>query len=370
MFDPKQLLDILVSGGGQNRGNPQSPQAANNEISDLLRQFTERSQQSGAQQPTRQSAAPPQSASENSGMGSLDDLLSELQRRAGGVGETAGDVFGQATDGVREGAGKIGQAAGLDDIIGQLSGGRSPQELLEQVQKYMQENKLGTGAVLGGLGALILGTQTGRAFATGAAKLGALALIGGLAYKAYQNYSQGKPLITDRSAATEAAPPGSGFDDQSIGNEAALTYIRAMIAAAAADGRLDAGEQQRIVESLKHEGLDAEAEQFLANELNNPATIDDLTGDWLSKEEGDPALHGSTHCDRAGHGCREAIPERSRRAAGPRNRAHAARRCNGKKRCRLIKSGMQFQIALKLLRRSPATAACLRIHGRLALRMN
>ena len=285
MFDPKQILDMLVRGAGPQQSGPQPAAGSSNEISDLLRQFTERSSQSGTQQSARPSPAAAPTSSDNSGMGGIDDLLSELQRRAGGVGETAGDVFGQATEGVREGAGKIGQATGLDDLIGQLGGGRSPEELLEQVQKYMQENKLGTGAVLGGLGALILGTQSGRAFASGAAKLGALALIGGLAYKAYQNYSQGKPLITDRSAATEAAPPGSGFDDQSIGNEAAVTYIRAMIAAAAADGRLDAGEQQRIVESLKQEGLDAEAEQFLANELNNPATIDELTGEWLSKEE-------------------------------------------------------------------------------------
>ena len=285
MFDPKQILDMLVRGAEPQRSGTQSGGGASNEISDLLRQFTERSSQGGAQQSAPRSSAAAPSSSDNSGMGGLEDLLSELQRRAGGVGETAGDVFGQATEGVREGAGKIGQAAGLDDIIGQLSGGRSPEELIEQVQNYMRENKLGTGAVLGGLGALILGTQSGRAFASGAAKLGALALIGGLAYKAYQNYSQGKPLITDRSAAAEAAPPGSGFDDQSIGNEAALTYIRAMIAAAAADGRLDASEQQRIVESLKQEGLDAEAEQFLANELNNPATIDDLAGEWMSKEE-------------------------------------------------------------------------------------
>ncbi|MGI9408754.1 MAG: tellurite resistance TerB family protein [Hyphomicrobiaceae bacterium] len=285
MFDPKQILDMLVRGAGPQQSGPQPAAGGSNEISDLLRQFTERSSQSGSQQSTRPSPAAAPSSSDKSGMGGIDELLSELQRRAGGVGETAGDVFGQATDGVREGAGKIGEATGLDDLIGQLGGGRSPEELLEQVQKYMQENKLGTGAVLGGLGALILGTQSGRALASGAAKLGALALIGGLAYKAYQNYSQGKPLITDRSAATEAAPPGSGFDDQSIGNEAAVTYIRAMIAAAAADGRLDAGEQQRIVTSLKQEGLDAEAEQFLANELNKPATIDELTGEWLSKEE-------------------------------------------------------------------------------------
>ena len=75
---------------------------------------------------------------------------------------------------------------------------------------------------------------------------------GGLAYKAYQNYRNGQ------------SP------------EAARIYIRGMIAAAASDGRLDSEEQQRILGSLQQQGLNREAEEFLAHELNNPATIDEL----------------------------------------------------------------------------------------------
>ncbi|MAI44520.1 MAG: tellurite resistance TerB family protein [Hyphomicrobiaceae bacterium TMED74] len=277
MFDPKQLLEALVNGASQS-GRSQEPQKpVSNDISDLLRQFTEGG-------PSSASSSQQSPGSARSG-GGLSDLLSELQRRAGSAGETAGDVFGQATDGVREGAGKIGKASGLDDLIGQMSGGRSPQELVEQVQNYMQNNKLQTGAILGGLGALILGTQTGRSLASGAAKAGALALIGGLAYKAYQNYSAGRPLITDRSESFEPAPLVSGFGDTSISNETAMACIRAMIAAAAADGRLDANEQQRIVGSLKDQGLDASAEEFLANELNKPSSIDRIAAGSRSEQE-------------------------------------------------------------------------------------
>ena len=277
MFDPKQLLEALVNGASQS-GRSQEPQRpVSNDISDLLRQFTEGGPSSSSSSPQPQSSPP--------FGGGLVDLLSELQKRAGSAGDTAGDVFGQATDGVREGAGKIGEATGLDDLIGQMSGGRSPQELVEQVQNYMQNNKLQTGAILGGLGALILGTQTGRSLASSAAKAGALALIGGLAYKAYQNYSAGRPLITDRSESFEPAPPESGFGDASISNETAMACIRAMIAAAAADGRLDASEQHRIVGSLKDQGLDASAEEFLANELNNPSSIDRIVAGSRSEQE-------------------------------------------------------------------------------------
>lgn len=279
VFDPKQLLEMIVQGGNPRPAAPPAQSSGANDISELLRQFT----QGGASAGQHAQAGGARAAQPSSG--GLNDLLSELQRRAGGVGETAGDVFGQATDGVREGAGKIGQATGLDDLISQLGGGRSAQELMDEVKRYMQENKLGTGAALGGLGALILGTQTGRSIATSAAKIGALALIGGLAYKAYQNYNQGRPLITDRSEVPVAAPSGSGFDEASLSSDATVNCIRAMIAAAAADGRLDATEQQRIIGSLKGEGLDAQAEEFLAKELNSPATVDDLIGRSTSREE-------------------------------------------------------------------------------------
>jgi uncharacterized membrane protein YebE (DUF533 family) len=132
------------------------------------------------------------------------------------------------------------------------------------------------GAALGGLGALILGTRTGRSIAANAAKIGALAVVGGLAYRAYQNYRDGQAPEASRSIVPEAAPGGTGFEAESVTNDAARTYIRGMIAAAASDGRLDQDEQQRILGSLSQQGLGREAEEFLANELNNPASIADL----------------------------------------------------------------------------------------------
>jgi uncharacterized membrane protein YebE (DUF533 family) len=135
------------------------------------------------------------------------------------------------------------------------------------------------------LGGLILGTQTGRGLAVGAAKIGALALIGGLAYKAFQNYQAGRPLI-DGPHSAEAAPKGTGFEPQALTNQSATLYIRAMIAAADADGRIDSGEKERIFGALKQGGLEREAEAFLQQELHNPATVDDLAADVSSPEEG------------------------------------------------------------------------------------
>ena len=136
-----------------------------------------------------------------------------------------------------------------------------------------------------------------RYFATSAAsvaKVGALALIGGLAYKAFQNYQGGKPLVSGVTA-PEAAPKGSGFEPAAVTNESATLYIKAMIAAAAADGRIDNAEHAKIIGSLTQAGLDDGAEEFLANELNNPASIDDLGGSF-DPGRGRAGLHRRPHC--------------------------------------------------------------------------
>ena len=51
-----------------------------------------------------------------------------------------------------------------------------------------------------------------------------------------------------------------------------------MIAAAAADGRIDANEQQQIIGGLQQAGIGAEAQAFLQQEIENPASVDDLAG--------------------------------------------------------------------------------------------
>jgi len=224
--------------------------------------------------------------------GSLTEVLAKLQQQGGSVAEILGQILGQATSGVREGANRIDEATGASrrarDAMVQTTG-RTPEEMLSQLKQFLANNKLGAGAALGGLGALVLGTGAGRSLAGSAAKLGSLALIGGLAYKAYQNYQQGRPLLTGgqpQQQALLAAPEGSGFEPGAVTNESAALLVRAMIAAAAADGRIDEKEQQKILSGLKQAGLAGGAEQFLAHEISNPATVDDLANAVSSPAEG------------------------------------------------------------------------------------
>jgi uncharacterized membrane protein YebE (DUF533 family) len=225
--------------------------------------------------------------------GGLGDILGRMGQggSGGGLGDILGQILGQATSGTREGVSRLGEVSGATrtsrDALSQLPG-RSPEELLAQLKELVANNQLGTGVALGGLGALILGTGTGRSLASGAARLGALALIGGLAYKAYQNYQQGQPPASEgrpQAQALLAAPAGSGFEPDAASNDDAILLIRAMIAAAAADGRIDAGEQQKILGGLQQAGLAGAAREFLASEVANPATVDDLAAAVSSQEQ-------------------------------------------------------------------------------------
>ena len=223
--------------------------------------------------------------------GGLGDILGDFQRQilgkesGGSLLDTLGKVLQEAASGTREGAERIGEATGAREAIEKMSGGRSPEDLLKQLQDLIEKNKLGTGVALGGLGALVLGTETGRSIATSAAKIGALALIGGLAYKAYQHHAEGQPPGAEGDVRPEPAPKGSGFEESAVSDQAATTYLRAMIAAAAADGRLDADEQRRLTATLTEAGMDREAEAFIAQEINNPASIDELVAGVSDQRE-------------------------------------------------------------------------------------
>jgi uncharacterized membrane protein YebE (DUF533 family) len=328
MFDARSLLESILRGPARQPA-PSAPSGDPvGELSDLLRQFTQGGPQRDTAPAPRADPVPRQTPPGGTGRDvpyadrpyrdepdyyddapsqrdgpsadSLNDLWGELfpnaqppqtyQAAVGGSSasqsplDVLGQIFGQATQGVQEGAGEVGKASGLNEIIEQMSGGRSAEELLEQAKKYMAENQLGTGAALGGLGALVLGTGTGRSIAMSAAKIGALALIGGLAYKAYQNYQQGRPLISGPDA-PEPPPTGSGFEPTEVSNDDALRMIRCMIAAAAADGRLDSTEQQKIIGNMQGTGLDGGAEEFLAREMNAPAGINELAQGVTSEQQ-------------------------------------------------------------------------------------
>lgn len=306
MFDAKSILESLIKGAqpaqrssGGAQGDPFRDLLGGRGLQDLFPQAAPSSdggRTAGPQGDPLSDLLGKLGGKQGAEGGGLGDLLGKLgggQGGAAGAGgsitDILGDLFNQAKEGTREGAQRVDNATGASDKMGDLArqlSGKSPEELIKSLQDLIANNKLGAGAALGGLGALILGTQTGRSAAVTAAKLGALALIGGLAYKAYSNYRSGQSADTAAQGDISAPPSGSGFEADAVSNDDAILMIRTMIAAAAADGRIDGDEQKRILENLQSGGdLEPGAEDFLARELNAPATASDIAARVTSKEQ-------------------------------------------------------------------------------------
>ena len=293
----EDLLRTILTGGtppqapagGQQQTAPpggQTKPAINPEVTkelqDLLRQILQGGRGGG---PTAPGAQASRFMGESGGAGGGPSAAS-------GLGETLKQALGQATAGAREGAARIDEATGLSkkarEAVAEATG-ETPEELVARLKELIARNQLAAGATLGGLGALVLGTRAGRSLTATAVKLGGLALIGGLAYKAYQSYQKDRPIISgDQPAKPQAlipAPKGSGFETDAMSDDAARRCIRAMIAAAAADGRIDGAEQQKIAGGLRQAGLADAAQQFLAAEIGSPANVAELASGVTSPEE-------------------------------------------------------------------------------------
>lgn len=171
----------------------------------------------------------------------------------------------------------------LDDLLGsQIPGtGSTVRDKAGQAVQMARDNPLAAGA----LAAVLLGTGAGRSVTGSAVKLGGLAAVAGLAYKAYQNYTAGKQPGADQATGAagepELLPPpaDSPFNPaQAPQGEAefALVIARAMIAAARADGHIDDAERGRIADKLRLSGIESDAESFLLEELEKPIDLDGL----------------------------------------------------------------------------------------------
>lgn len=140
------------------------------------------------------------------------------------------------------------------------------------------------GAVAGGLVGLLLGSKKVRKMAGGVAGYGGAAAAGALAFKAYQNWQQGKSAATAPMASPEDMNrvdaafllPTDQSHDQAQLQDFGLTLVSAMIAAANADGHIDANEQKLIFDQVEKLSFDAESKAFVFDTLRNPPSLDQL----------------------------------------------------------------------------------------------
>jgi uncharacterized membrane protein YebE (DUF533 family) len=146
---------------------------------------------------------------------------------------------------------------------------------------------LATGGMAGGLAGLLLGSKGGKKMVGGATKLGGTAALAALAYKAYTAWQESKSAPSQPAASSpmkDITPQPAAL--AAPDSTASLAILRAMIAAAKADGHIDAAEQQKIFSKLDEMSLGTEEKAFIMDELRKPADIDALVAAATSPEIG------------------------------------------------------------------------------------
>ena len=205
------------------------------------------------------------------------------------TGETLQDGLGKLLGGALGGTGAR-SGGGIGDLAASvLSGGRSGGGSLA--------GKAIGGALAGGLVSQLLRRGSGKSmkgFGGQAVKLGGLALIAGLGYKAWTNWqAQNQASLAPaqpgpiRPIAAGEIPEVNDPNFHPAGSEAenrAKLLLSAMIAAAKADGHLDADEERRIFGRIEDLELDAEEKGLLMDEIRRPLSVDELVRHATTQE--------------------------------------------------------------------------------------
>lgn len=135
------------------------------------------------------------------------------------------------------------------------------------------------GAVGGSLLTLLMGNKKARKMGTKAAKLGGTAALGALAYKVYNDWQAGQQAAASAAPVPQAAaiPPDTP--------QHSMNVLRAMLAAAKADGHVDDAEQARIYKAVQAMGATREVSSFVEAELAKPLDPADVARGITCPEE-------------------------------------------------------------------------------------
>ncbi|MBD2748429.1 tellurite resistance TerB family protein [Microvirga sp. BT688] len=190
--------------------------------------------------------------------------------------------------------------------------GQSPDQLLQKAKDFATQHPGLTQTALVGLAGLLFRGRKKSKLTGNLVKLGGLAVIGGLAYKAYQNQQSVKGIAGGAGATaiptmggvqaaaveTPASQPDEGVAESALSvpetsrfhpvsqtEDDALLFLRTMVAAAAADGQIDDAERSRITKGLMEAGIDPDATRWLDTEMASPADVDELAANVNDPEK-------------------------------------------------------------------------------------
>jgi len=183
----------------------------------------------------------------------------------------------------------LNQFLGSGNQNGNQQGSVNSGQLVGNTINGMLTGKAGlaTGAVAGGLVGLLMGGKKPKKIAKSAMKYGGAALVGGLAFKAWQNWQTNKPPAATQNPSLQQPPTAAEFfpDDNADQEELTTLLIKAMVSAAKADGHITPEEKERISEQLRALDISAADRSFLEQELTKPVDIDALARSARTPEQ-------------------------------------------------------------------------------------
>lgn len=179
----------------------------------------------------------------------------------------------------------MGANAFLDQLLKTGAGAWADvQGATERARASGDFDKYAKGAAVGGLLGLLLGTRRGRAIGGSALKLGSVAAIGTLAWKAYQDYEASQRVAAGAGVAGAPAASPASTSAPVLGAPARFealpapqieqhsrAMLKAMIAAAKSDGHMDEHEHGLVRDELGRVAGDAETQAWVEAELARPA---------------------------------------------------------------------------------------------------
>ncbi|WP_437883684.1 tellurite resistance TerB family protein [Pseudomonas sp. LRF_L74] len=157
-------------------------------------------------------------------------------------------------------------SAGLGGALGDLLGGGKEQKGAGGDLGALLKGAGGGALAAGALG-LLLGNKSARKVGSKVITYGGLAALGVIAYKAYGNWQANRQ---EAGAAQLALPQTVDRLPAEQAETHAQAILRALVAAAKADGHVDARERQLLEEQLGTLAGDTETARWLDAELNKP----------------------------------------------------------------------------------------------------
>lgn len=152
---------------------------------------------------------------------------------------------------------------GLMQAAGQAAAGGS---------KDVRWDQIGAGAATGGALGLLLGSRKMGGMGKKAVKYGSVAALGYAAWKIYQQHQQNQQASKGSAPAGPVAPnpwQPAALPAPQLEHHSQL-MLKAMIAAAKADGHVDERERGLIEAELQRQGGDAAQRSWLEQELRKP----------------------------------------------------------------------------------------------------